>query len=124
MQGEIQRGNIMLNLIKKLSQKPRVAGSKRNKEIANSLANKLKKLNYQVDIKKYPFTGWKNLQMESWLSRVAPRAYSGWQINNSNHRRDPIRSCLFLGYCSNREWEIHNHTDETTIGLFQCPRKF
>lgn len=38
--------------------------------------------------------------------------------------RNPIRSRLFLGYCSNREWKINNHSDETTLGLFQCPRKF
>ena len=52
----------MLDLIKELSKKPRIAGSKRNKQTCNYLADKLSKLGYGTTIKKYPFTGWERIQ--------------------------------------------------------------
>ena len=52
----------MLNLIKQISNKPRVAGTKRNHEIANILIKKFKKLNYKIIEQKFPFIGWENIQ--------------------------------------------------------------
>lgn len=52
----------MLNIIKQISKKPRVAGTKQLDEINNFLTKKLKSLGYKVKIQKVPFTGWENIQ--------------------------------------------------------------
>ena len=48
-----------MNIIKELSEKPRVAGTKRNKEIVDFLIKELRKYGYQTKTQNFPFTGWK-----------------------------------------------------------------
>lgn len=47
-----------IKIIKKLSQKPRVAGSLNSKKQAKLIIESLKKLNYKIGIQKIPFIGW------------------------------------------------------------------
>lgn len=70
----------MLDLIKQLSTKPRIAGY--NKQIFIFLSQKLKKLGYEIIIKEYPFTGWKNirkpvLKISNKKVKVLPLIWSG-----------------------------------------------
>lgn len=48
----------MLKLVKELSKKPRVAGSKRDKGVIKYLKNKLEQSNHKIRLQIIPFTGW------------------------------------------------------------------
>ncbi len=70
----------MLDIIKQLSKKPRIAGY--NKEIFIFLSQKLKKLGYEIIVKEYQFTGWKNIQkpvlrINNKKVKVLPLIWSG-----------------------------------------------
>jgi hypothetical protein len=70
----------MLDLIKTLSKKPRIAGY--NKDISNFLSKKLNNLGYKTTIKKYRFIGWKNikkpvLKIDEKKVKVLPLIWSG-----------------------------------------------
>ena len=72
----------MLNLIKNLSKKPRIAGSKRNKEVCNFLSKRLKNSGYGIRIQKISFTGWENikkplLKINNKKIKVLPLIWSG-----------------------------------------------
>ncbi len=53
------KGETLLELIKQIAKKPRVAGTKQNDKVRNILIKKLESLDYQIRIQKMSFTGWK-----------------------------------------------------------------
>ena len=70
----------MLNLIKTLSRKPRIAGY--NQGACYFLKNKFAKLGYKTVIKKYSFVGWNNIQkpilkINNKKVKVLPLIWSG-----------------------------------------------
>ena len=52
----------MIELIEKISKKPRPAGSKELSKVRDVLVGKLKDLGFQVNLQKFPFTSWKLIE--------------------------------------------------------------
>lgn len=49
-------------IIEKLSAKPRVSGTRRNKEISEYISKKLRELGFETEVQTLDFTGWKLLE--------------------------------------------------------------
>ncbi len=82
MQRKIPRGEIMLELIKEISKKPRVAGTKQCNKVRDLLIKKLESLGYKTRVQKLSFTGWEltekpKLKLNNKSVKVLPVLWSG-----------------------------------------------